>query len=119
MEGHLPLLQMPEAQHFYTEHKIEYLWETCTVNFIGAGFVVPYFIKPNPAGSSCSPCVCWAMNTLLFGNMHLHFIYFHSCLVMCVCVWVCVFLCVDRFSDFHFQMINDIAVIFYCWRALR
>lgn len=102
MEGHLPLLQMPEAQRFYTAHKIEYLWETCTVNFIGARFVVLYFIKPNPAGSSCSPCVCWAMNTLLFGNMHLHFIYFHSCLV--VCVWV------DRLSDFSFQMINDVAI---------
>lgn len=58
MEGQLPLLQMLEAQHFYTTHKMEYLWETCTVNFIGARFVVPYFIKSNPGGSSCSPGVC-------------------------------------------------------------
>ena len=58
MEGHLPVLQMLEARRFYTTHKREYLWETCTVNFIGARFVVLYFIKSNPSGSPCSPCVC-------------------------------------------------------------
>lgn len=59
MEGHLPLLQMLEAQRFYMAHKIEYLWETtCAVNFIGARFVVPYFIKSNPGGCPRSPCVC-------------------------------------------------------------
>lgn len=67
MEGHLPFLQMLETQHIYTAHKMEYLWETCTVNFIGARFVVPYFIKSNPGGSSYFPSVlsralhtaCW------------------------------------------------------------
>lgn len=58
MEGHLPLVQMLEALRFYTAHEIENLWETCTVNFIGARFVVPYFIISNAGGSSCSPCVC-------------------------------------------------------------
>lgn len=57
MEGHLPLLRMPEPPRFYSAHKIENLWETCPVNFIGARFAVPYFIKTNPVGSSRSPRV--------------------------------------------------------------
>lgn len=71
MEGHLPFLQMPEAQHhFYMAHKTEYLWETCTINFIGARFVARYCIKSNPGRFSCSPCVCYAMHTLQPWNMH-------------------------------------------------
>lgn len=85
MEGHLPLSQTQESQHFYTAHKMEYLWETCTVNFIGARFVVPYFMKSNPSGSPGSHCVCWAMH-MLFGGMHLHLICVYSGLDKCVCV---------------------------------
>lgn len=87
MEGHLPLLQMLESQHFYVAHKKEYLWETCTVNFIGARFVVQYFMKSNPSGSPGSHCVCWAMHAL-FGGMHLDLICFCSSLVKCVYVGV-------------------------------
>lgn len=82
MEGHLPLLQMLEAQHhFYMAHKMEYLWETCAVNFIGARFVVQYCIKSNPGGSSRALCVCCTMHMCTAAGEHA-FIY--SFMVKCV-----------------------------------
>jgi len=54
MEGHLSLLHRPDTQLFCTAHKIEYLWVTGTINFIGGRFVVPYFIRSNPGDSLCS-----------------------------------------------------------------
>lgn len=87
MEGHLPLLPMPEAQYFCVAHKMEYLWETCTVNFIGARFVVPHCIKSNPGGSSCQ-CVLSPAHTQLGTCTCILFI---STVALSVCPCVCVF----------------------------
>lgn len=73
---------------FFAAHKIENLWESCAVNFMGARFVVPYFIKSNLGGFSCSPCACWAVRPLS-GIRHLHS--FRSTVA---CLSVCVFVCV-------------------------
>lgn len=113
-EGHLPLLQIIEAQHFYVAHKTEYLSETCVVNLMGARFVAPYFIKSDPGGSSCSLCVCWARHTLRSLDIHLHL--FSSavpCLGVCMCVYACMCVCMCRISNFYM-----IVFVFHCLKWL-
>lgn len=84
MEGHLPLLQMLEAQNFYMAHKVEYLWGTRAVNFIGARFVEPYFIKSNPGGWFSMLCLC--VQHLISWNKNLHYINLYSRHSVCAVV---------------------------------
>lgn len=71
------------------------------VKFLGARFVVPYFMKSNPGGSSCCPSVCRALHTLHFPSIYLN-------LFSPTVGWVSVFwdVCVHRISDVHPQTVK-------------
>lgn len=83
------------AQHFYTAHKMEYLWETRIVNFMGVRFAVLYFIKTNPLPPSLSLSVyadimcCWktCICVLFHFGCGVHIFDFGIFQMNCICVW--------------------------------